>query len=439
MKIFVPNLHKFTPIYATFVYYRFITNSQTKIMAAFKVVIIKTDQYKRKDGAYNVKIRVTHNRKVVYIKTAFNVASNQINPDTGKIINHPNSAHINIILGSDMLKFEKILLPHAKNLPNLSVQDVMNILYYSQGQGVDFYKYAQSRIDELTAEGRLKSAESYALAVQQLRKYDRKPVLTFDEITFNFLSRFEFSMCRQLSITSVALYMRNIRAIFNRAIMEELIPQNIYPFRKYKIPRGKNTKRNLGIEDIKLIRDLKLTDPDQIMARDMFMLTFYLLGINFKDLYDLQEIKKSGRVYYNRHKTGKAYSVYVWPEAKEIIDRYRGEKHLLFFKGRYVESKSALRHINKHLKEIGRSEECKFNFSLTTYYARHSVATNMVNLGIGKDIVSLALGHSYGNSVTDNYIEYDMRLVDEANRKLLDALLISDNKISSMESEPLSA
>jgi integrase len=391
-------------------------------MAAFKVVIIKHDQYKRKDGTYNVKIRVTHNRKVVYVKTAFNVLPNQINPGTGKIIGHPNAAHINIILGSDILKYEKILLPHAKSLPSLSVKDVMNILYYSQGQGVDFYKYAQSRIDELTAEGKLKSAEGYALAVLQLKKFDKKPVLAFDEITFHFLSRFENAMAKKLSITTVAIYMRNIRAIFNRAILEELVPLNIYPFRKYKIPRGKNTKRNLGIEDIKLIRDLKLTDPDQIMARDMFMLTFYLLGINFKDLYDLDEIKKSNRVFYHRHKTGKAYSVYLWPEAREIIDRYRGEKHLLFFKDKFKESSFALKKINTNLKEIGKSDKCKFNFSLTTYYARHSVATNMVNLGIGKDIVSLALGHSYGNAVTDNYIEYDMKVVDQANRQLLDAI-----------------
>ena len=391
-------------------------------MAAFKVVILQHDQNKRKDGLYNVKIRVTHNRKVIYIKTSYNISSKQIDKSTGRIINHPNQSHMNVILQSEIIKYEKILMNHEHYLSSLSIKEVMNILYFSEGQGVDFYKYAEHRIADLTGEGKLKTAESYSLAVLKLKKFGC-PELAFTDITYNFLVRFEnYLKKKDLSITTISMYIRAIRAIFNRAIMDDMVPLNIYPFRKYKIPKWNSSKRNLSIDDIKLIRDAKLDDPELDTARDIFMLTFYLIGINFKDLYNLKEVTKNGRVFYNRFKTGKPYSVRVWPEAQEIINRYKGQEHLLFYADHFQEHKSALKKINKYLRKVGESDHCKFNINLTTYFARHSWATIAVGMGLGKDLVSLALGHSYGSSVTDAYIEYDMRLVDEANRKIMDSI-----------------
>lgn len=389
-------------------------------MASFKVVVMNNKQYRRKDGLYNVKIRLTHKRSVYYISTLYNILPKQINKDTGEIINHPNGSFFNIRLKGEILQYEKALMPIADRLDGLNAKEIINILSNSSGGKVDFFKYGESIAKELKDEGRAKSSECYYGAINKIKNYTTKDTLPFDQINLQFLHGFEkYMRKKEYSVTTIGIYLRSIRAIFNRAINEDFVEITLYPFRKYSIPKGNNPKRNLDIEELRKLRDIQL-EGDEKAARDIFMLTFYLIGINFKDLYSLKGISRTNRIFYTRHKTSKFYSVRVFDEAKEIIDKYKGEKALLSFADKYKDHHSALKFINKHLRTIG--TKCDLEFNLTTYFARHSWATTAVNSGISKDIVSLALGHSYGNSVTDAYLEYDMRVVDEANRKILDKL-----------------
>lgn len=56
---------------------------------------------------------------------------------------------------------------------------------------------------------------------------------------------------------------------------------------------------------------------------------------------------------------------------------------------------------------------------ISSYWARHSWATIASSLDIPKDTIAAGLGHG-GNTVTDIYINFDQRKVDEANRRVLD-------------------
>ena len=161
----------------------------------------------------------------------------------------------------------------------------------------------------------------------------------FEEITLDWLNRFEHFLktqhldnhgkviegIRQLKPNAIAIHFRNIRAVINAAIDEELT--TLYPFRRFKIRQEETAKRSLSVEALRTLRDYEC-EPHQKKYRDLFLLTFYLLGINPVDLFSLTEIL-DGRIEYRRSKTGHLFSIKVEPEAQEIIDRYRGKKYLL--------------------------------------------------------------------------------------------------------------
>jgi integrase len=214
-----------------------------------------------------------------------------------------------------------------------------------------------------------------------------------------------------LKPNSVGVHMRNIRTILNEAFTMGYSRQ--YPFRGFKIPRERTCKRNLTVEQMKTIMSLSLSGRDQ-WSRDMFLLSFYLLGMNLRDMAYLKEIR-DGRIEYIRSKGKKHYSVKIFPEALRIISKYKGKRYLLDIMDRYVDYRNAVKYINIDLKKI--------RPGLSTYAARHSVASIMSSEGVSHDVIARALGHSADNQMTAIYINYDERRTDEAHRRMIDALL----------------
>lgn len=251
--------------------------------------------------------------------------------------------------------------------------------------------------------------------------------LTFEQMNVSWMKDFDAFLSgknQNLSPNTRGIYLRNIRAIFNDAIDRDLIPMNLYPFRKFKIPKQATVKRSLTAKELVVLRDYPC-DLYLEKYRDVFMLLFYLRGINTIDLAGLTEIVH-GRIEYRRSKTGRLYSVEVLPEAQAIINKYRGTEHLLsFFDNRSNYRDFTLR-MNKSLKKLGKVEIGKRGKKtitpifpkISTYWARHTWATIASGLDIPKETIAAALGHG-GNTVTDIYIDFDQKKVDEANRKII--------------------
>jgi integrase len=223
-----------------------------------------------------------------------------------------------------------------------------------------------------------------------------------------------------MKINGKSVYLRNIRTVFNYLIDEDKI--NNYPFRKFKIKSEETVHRALYIEQLKSLMSCPRKEY-QYKYRDIFLLMIYLIGINPKDLLNLtQDNIINERVVYRRAKTGKILSIKLEPEALHIINIYKGENHLLRFIEGNKDYLAFVRHMNKGLKNLNIIP------GLTSYWARHTWASIAFEIGIPKDIISLALGHSIGTKVTDIYIRYNLEKVDEANRKVIDYI----NKNSSI-------
>lgn len=264
----------------------------------------------------------------------------------------------------------------------------------------------------------------YEGTANKVRMFDNNT--TIDKVTRVWLIEFEQFCSKTMSVNGYAIHMRNIRTVFNHLIAEDVTTN--YPFRKYKIKKERTVHRALTEEQLRLV---KYADTPRFCLeyRDIFMLSIYLIGINPKDLLHFTPDNViNGRIVYHRFKTNKLYNVKIEPEALKILQKYQGEVYLLNCLDRYKDYLDYLHHMNDGLKKLGMKYVEGKGYvegtkaicpELTSYWARHTWATVAYNIGISKDIISQALGHSNGVQVTDIYIEYDLEKVDGANRRVI--------------------
>ena len=137
------------------------------------------------------------------------------------------------------------------------------------------------------------------------------------------------------------------------------------------------------------------------------------------DLCNLVKVSQ-GRINYTRQKTGRLYSIKVEPLAMDIIKRHPGRGQLLDILDRYKSIHIATSVCNRHLKAIATELGLP---PITTYTARYTWATLALSIDTPIEVISQALGHSYGQAVTLGYIMPDRRKVDEANKKVLGLIL----------------
>jgi site-specific recombinase XerD len=206
-----------------------------------------------------------------------------------------------------------------------------------------------------------KTRSSYEQALINLAKFDPNiKERTFEELDYKYIEGFDsWFEERGVTVNSRAVYYRNIRAVFNDAVEEELTDN--YPFKKFKIKKTPTKKRNLSIDELILLKNFPCTYGFHAKYRDMFMLMFYMRGINAVDLFKLTKDNiRHGRIDYIRSKTGKPYSVKIEPEMQEIFDRYKGKDYLLDVadgaktEKEYVTKYEGFLHrMNEGLKKIG--------------------------------------------------------------------------------------
>lgn len=269
----------------------------------------------------------------------------------------------------------------------------------------------------------------YKHTLDRIRAFDKNvDNKMFEDIDLKWLTDFEAFCAKTACKNARNIHLRNIRAVFNNAIDYEIT--TAYPFRRFKIRPEATRKRSMSVEELRRLFDYPVEDYAEIY-RDMFRLIFMLVGINSVDLHGLKSITRDGRIEYKRAKTGRLYSIKVEPEAMEIINKYRGVKGLLCIADRWSDSRNFRHQCNKALQKIGQVERkgrggkktitAEFE-GVTTYWARHTWATIAASLDIPKDTIAAALGHG-GDTVTDIYIDFDQKKVDEANRRVLDWVL----------------
>jgi len=378
--------------------------------------VIRPDHL-RHDDTCNVNIRIICNRKVKYLPTNIYLEPKFFDNPSGKVkMKHPNYKNINALLDRTITEYQNKLM----YLPGSATMEMVLPLLEEVGKPApDFFSFTANRENRLRELGKYSSADLLKYTAAKIKEFTTMEKLEFAQIDYKFLAEFEIYLQKQgLKINAVSVYLRNIRIIYNNAIDEGLVELNLYPFRRFKIRSESTRKRNIELETLRKIKNFELDGVEEY-ARDMFLLSFYLLGINFIDLYYLGQLK-AGRVEYRRKKTGKLYSVKVLPPAMKIIKKYPGKEYLMDCSERYNSVYQFRKSTNKFLDRI--RKRLKIADKITTYYARHTWATIASDMDIAKEIISAALGHESGNPTTDIYIDFDLKKVDRANEKIIKVL-----------------
>lgn len=220
--------------------------------------------------------------------------------------------------------------------------------------------------------------------------------------------------------------MRNLRAMYNRAVEQELTMQR-HPFKHVYTGIDKTVKRAVSAKIIRQIRDLELM-PSMDYARDMFMFSFYTRGMSFVDMaYLKKKDLQNGVLTYRRQKTHQLLFIKWEKPMQEIVDKYdtSGSPYLLPIirnvgKDDWRQYKNAAHLVNSKLKKIG--VQLGLNVPLTTYVARHGWASIAKSKNIPISTISEAMGHDSENTTRIYLASLDTSVVDKANSIILKSI-----------------
>ena len=404
---------------------------------------------KRTDGTYNVKVRFTKNKKIKRISTDLFATDADLTSDLKLKEDSMTKQEADRLV----LHYRTMVNSQHLDSENCDVSEIVNRLVckVEAEKPIDFIAFSKKWISETTIKGK----DNYTTALNSFIRFLGKKELEIKKINVDMLEQYRDYIIklrnervkalkeagkRIPSNRCLSLYLMSLRHLYGEAQRfynkpdKGLIRIPHTPFEYFKIPKQEATrKRAVTPQQIKAIWSLPYQNihkgvkhtcrPD--LAKDCFILSFCLMGINSVDLSNATELK-GNKLVYCRTKTkdrrlDKAKMEVDVPDmVLPIIEKYRDTTGLRLFRfyRDYRDHKAFNKAINNGLKEIG--DQLQID-DLEYYAARHSWATIALNkCGIDKYTVHAALNHvDESMRVTDIYIERDFVNENKANAKVV--------------------
>lgn len=372
---------------------------------------------------FSVSFLVCQGKSKKRIPTGIKVTSSELSAN-GKRIKDVNKARL----------IEKMRRDLQDRLDGLSLEltgcdmdaseIVRRITLSREGEVLDFFVYAEKWLSETTIKGKA----NYRCMLNSLSSYIGCRRLSFREITYKFLSGFETFLKDKPRAQS--LYIGQMRHLYRIALREYgnvLSDTSGDPFLRYRVPRQVQKKgvRALSADELFRVATYEGRSVRDILARDCFLLSFCLMGMNTVDMYHC-DTYRDGMICYNRAKTkdrrydGAYIEVAVHERVKALVERYRGKGKVFSFSSRYRAASTFNQNINVGLKDVGKAVGIE---GLQFYQARHTFATLSRNMmKFAKSDVDEALNHVGSCDIADVYIKKDFTIINENNMKLLDRI-----------------
>ncbi len=381
------------------------------------------------NGKFPVKLRVytSNPQKRKYYGTIFDFTEAEFN--SVWLSKKPRKAHNEIRkqLNSLELKADKI----AKNLTPFTFEQFEKQLFRKKGDGVKISYHYKIVIGNLLHNKQIGTANTYQLAEKSIIRFlDHQHGLSYNSLTFHditpeWLLKYEKFMVElnNRSYTTVSMYLRTLRAIFNKAIEEKEIEKEYYPFgkRKYQIPSSSNIKKALNKIELKALFNSIPDTPEQQKAKDFWFFSYSCNGMNIKDIALLRyKDVEDDKIEFYRAKTRitsksklKPITVYLNDFTKGIITKYgslnKSPNQFIFeiindgdtAEQKQKAIKNFTRFINQHLKKLCAANNLPDKIS--TYWARHSFASNYILEGATIVDAMESLGHN-NIQTTQNYL-----------------------------------
>jgi integrase/recombinase XerD len=383
------------------------------------IAVVLDTRRPKTGGKYPAKLRATYNRKQKYYPLGIDLTKEEYaNIQSRKPSKEMKEIKIKL------MEYEAKANRIIEKIPDFSFAVFERKLFERSKNSDNIFPFYEEKIKKLREAGLMGTAYSYQCAMNSLKKFS--PRIGFKDIDTLFLKRYErFMISSGNSITTVGIYLRTLRAIFNDAISEEVISKEyFYPFGKrlYQIPTSRNIKKALDIKEIKEIFHFKLfvTESEE-KAVDFWRLSYLCNGMNMTDIAHLKYKNIDGDfIKFRREKTketnrgeGKVISVFISDPVKDIIKKWgnvRSQENFIFpiisdaiseEKKRFL-IQQFIKQVNKYMKRL--STRLGIDKPITTYYARHSYATVLKRSGANVEYISESLGHS-SVITTSNYLD----------------------------------
>lgn len=410
-----------------------------------------------KDGSFQFYVCVTKQRKRKYIATGLTLHPDYWDASKERIRKsypHDKRKQLEKDLKQWLERYENAaeeltredIKHNAKAIAEKAVEQ------RKQYRQVEVLAYIDELVSSFNEAKQLGNAKVYKglrnILAQFLAEIGNGPDISFSKITVTFCNKLETQQrAKGNGETYISYVFRTLRAVLNRAIADNVMKPDTYPFarnvaEKHKFQVGKfdtsTSKRAISREAIRLIEELQPESERLQRAKNVFLFSFYVGGINFIDLANLRwanitiDTKGGSRLNYTRQKTGGKFSMKLLAPALAIVDYYKAEtcnssQDYIFpilntnvhktpsqIKNRIDKIRTQ---VNADLKEI--ASAVGININLTTYVARHSFATNLKRSGVATGIIGEAMGHQ-SEQVTAIYLaSFENDTIDAALENLL--------------------
>lgn len=403
-----------------------------------KIDVIGENHRPSVNGEIPLSIRLTQNKKRKYIRIGINIQPQYWDSKKNKLKpNCPDREYLDNIITEKLSKYQKQILEFQSIAKEYSINQLIESVERPT-KNISINDYLNSVIENLTKENRIGNATHYQALYNSLERFTKINQLQFVDIDVPFLNKYETHLRNMGNKNnSISIKMRTLKAVYNKAVKDNIVKKDYYPFNEYNVSKLKDStpKRSILKEDIQKIISLDVQTiskrPQSLLqfSKDLFLFSYLGCGINMVDMAHLKRSNiVSTRIVYKRHKTGKQISFLLQPYALEIIQRYENGNNDYIFPilddSIHTTAEQQFRRIkkvtyvaNKNLKKIG--ESINLSIPLTTYCARHSFATILKRSGINVAIISEALGHS-DLKTTQIYLDsFENSQIDEAMKNLL--------------------
>lgn len=431
--------------------------------------IILDHRKANKDEKYPIKLRVIHNREKMLFRVEITlddkektVISSLTDADFAMVHNSKpenpkelsfKDKEIYKQINLKLAEKETLAINLIKKLPYFTFDAFRNEFLKGDNSALtedstDVFIQYKRKIASLEAREKIGTASSYKLSMKSIKRFilfekGKEPAsLKFGEITADWLVRYEAYMLKEdRSKTTVGIYMRNLRHLFNLAIKQKAIADDLYPFRKgsnenYRLPTGIKVKKALTKEQLGNLFETKPSSIFQQKAKDFFFFSYICNGMNIKDIA-LLRFEQLGPEFFwfEREKTKdtisnpKRITVPLVTFSKNVIKKYQtknGSPDDFVFsiisktddaKERRRKIQKFTRFINQHVKALAAS--IGISKDISVQFARHSFVTRAVQEGFGLEFVGEALGHTDVKTTQSYFAGFEDSTKRELSEKLL--------------------
>lgn len=397
-------------------------------MATIKLAVLK--HTKAKDGSYKIRISIGHKSETHYIVTRYRVLSlaNFVN---GTVVGQSDANYINVKLRSLLNDYDS-RLDMIPNLNDLSCEQLRNTLRDMQptNSTATILGMANEYTDLLRKEGRVSYANIIQQQVRNFLKYTNGDVMLSQISTMTIDGYSHYLKARGLSPAYETICIVAIRTLVNRAIKLQRVKYDVHPFLYWKASRGEPRELDIPIEDMAKFIAYHTNYTKRQRAVDLFILSFYLGGINLIDLvnYDFRGYRDKGIIRYVRQKTrnkklsNQHVEFTITPEAYPLIDKHMSRKtgHLLDVQaGEHY--RQNLNRIDNSLRKV--AKELDIQHRVSFYTARKTFVQVGFEMGIPLETLEYCIGQSMKmNRPIFNYVKIMRAHADVAIRKIIDKL-----------------